>query len=66
MAVAQRRTSKTRKNMRRTHFKLFAKTTTECPNCKAVIKPHRVCSECGFYKGKEVVKSTDIEETKEK
>jgi len=56
MAVPKRRTSKTKKRQRRTHFKIFAKTTTKCKNCEAVIKPHRACPECGFYKGKEVVK----------
>ena len=56
MAVAQRRTGKASKRMRRAHYKIEGKTTTECKNCKAVIKTHRVCPKCGFYKGKEVVK----------
>lgn len=41
--------------MRQTHYKIDEKTTTKCPKCGAVIKPHRVCKECGFYKGKEVI-----------
>jgi len=59
MAVPKRRTSKTRKNMRRAHDAIKGKTTIECPNCKAIIKPHRVCPKCGFYKGKEVVKQEE-------
>ncbi len=55
MAVPFRRVSKTRKRMRRSHSALELDTTTKCPNCGAVIKPHRVCKECGSYKGKEVV-----------
>jgi hypothetical protein len=27
-----------------------------CPHCHELIKPHTVCSACGFYDGKEVVK----------
>ncbi|MFA5458947.1 MAG: 50S ribosomal protein L32 [Bacilli bacterium] len=54
MAVPKRRTSKTRKRMRRTHYKLDPKGLVKCTNCQAMIKPHRVCDECGFYQGKKV------------
>ena len=47
MAVPFRKISKTRKNMRRTHYKGLVK----CPNCGEMIRPHRVCEHCGFYKG---------------
>lgn len=53
-AVPFRKTSKTRKRMRRTHYKLTANGTTKCPKCGSIIKPHRVCPNCGTYKGKEV------------
>jgi len=62
MAVPFRRTSKTKKNMRRTHLKKDAPTMTKCPKCGASIKPHRVCPECGNYKGKEVVQTENTEE----
>lgn len=55
MAVPQRRTSKTRKRMRRTHFKLAVKGLVKCPNCGAMIKSHNVCPKCGYYNGKAVV-----------
>ena len=55
MAVPQRRTSKTRKRMRRTHFKLAVKGLVKCPNCGAMIKSHNVCPKCGYYAGKQVV-----------
>ena len=55
MAVPFRRTSKTKKRMRRTHLKKEVATLTKCPNCNAPIQPHRVCMECGFYKGVEVI-----------
>ena len=57
MAVPKRKTSKSKRNKRRTHFKLDAPTTIVCKNCGATITPHRVCKECGFYKGKEVIKT---------
>ena len=55
MAVPFRKVSKTRRNMRRTHYKVNANGLVECPNCKEMIRPHRACPKCGFYKGKNVV-----------
>ena len=55
MAVPQRRTSKTRKRMRRTHFKLEVPGMIPCPQCAEPMVSHRVCKACGTYKGKEVV-----------
>ena len=55
-AVPARQVSKTRKRMRRTHYKIEANNTVKCPKCGASIRPHRVCKECGNYKGKEVIK----------
>ena len=56
MAVPFRRTSKTRKAKRRTHQKIEQVTLSTCTNCGAQFKPHHVCSKCGYYKGKEVIK----------
>ncbi|MCF6136995.1 50S ribosomal protein L32 [Pseudalkalibacillus berkeleyi] len=55
MAVPFRRTSTTRKNKRRTHYKLKVPGMVKCPNCGEYKLSHRVCGECGQYKGKEVV-----------
>ncbi|MBR0033891.1 MAG: 50S ribosomal protein L32 [Bacilli bacterium] len=58
MAVPFRRTSKTAKRLRRTHFKLSVSGLVTCPNCGATIKSHNVCPKCGYYNGKEVVKQS--------
>ena len=55
MAVPFRRTSKTSKRMRRTHFKLSVSGLVKCPNCGATIKSHNVCPKCGYYNGKDVM-----------
>ena len=63
MAVPARKVSKTSGRMRRTHYKISAKTVTVCPKCGAPVKPHRVCKKCGTYRGKEVIaKETATEE----
>ena len=67
MAVPKRRTSITKKRMRRTHLKIEAKSVVKCPNCGAIIQPHRACTKCGFYKGKNVLnKDVVVEEKNEK
>ncbi len=60
MAVPKKKTSKSRKNMRRAHDFLTAPTVANCPQCKAPKLPHRVCPSCGTYKGKEVIKTEDL------
>lgn len=55
MAVPARKVSKTSQRTRRAHMALTAKQTTKCPSCGAIIKSHRVCKECGSYKGRKVV-----------
>ncbi len=55
MPVPKRRQSRARRNKRRAHDHLKRPGATICPNCSAAILPHRVCSECGFYKGREVL-----------
>lgn len=52
MAHPKRKISKTRRDKRRTHYKATAPTTGTCQNCGATIQYHRVCPECGHYKGK--------------
>lgn len=55
MAVPQRRTSKTRRNMRRTHFKLAVPGMVKCEQCGELKISHRVCKNCGSYKGREII-----------
>lgn len=55
MAVPFRRTSKTKKRMRRTHLKKTVGALTTCPKCGATLRPHRACTKCGNYNGKEVI-----------
>jgi len=55
MAVPQDKTSKRRRNQRRSHHALTAPSLVSCSNCSALILPHRMCPQCGHFKGKEVV-----------
>ncbi|RLC56285.1 MAG: 50S ribosomal protein L32 [Candidatus Cloacimonadota bacterium] len=55
MAVPKRKTSKSRRDKRRTHYKATVPTTTVCSNCGEQCRPHNVCAKCGHYNGKKVL-----------
>ncbi len=55
MAVPKRKISKSRRDKRRANYKLTAPAQSICPECGEIKLPHRVCSNCGTYKGKTVV-----------
>ncbi|MFZ4762328.1 MAG: 50S ribosomal protein L32 [Alphaproteobacteria bacterium] len=56
MAVPKRKTSPSRRNMRRSHHALTAFKALECSNCGELKRPHHVCPACGHYDGREVSK----------
>jgi len=55
MAVPKRKTSKSKRDKRRTHQKIDAPTVTTCPECGEAKLPHHACPECGEYNGKSVI-----------
>jgi large subunit ribosomal protein L32 len=55
VAVPKRRTSRSKRNMRRAnHDKVVAPQLIACANCGEPSIPHRACASCGHYKGKAV------------
>ena len=59
--VYKYKVSKTRKRMRRSHNAMEIPGMAKCPSCGEMITPHRVCPNCGTYKGKKVVETKDAE-----
>ncbi len=60
MAVPKRKTSKRRRDMRRAHDAIqFNAALVRCETCSTWKERHRVCMECGTYRGRKVF---DIEE----
>ncbi len=53
--LPKRKTSKGRRNRRRAHHAMNPRTLLTCTNCGEKHLPHRVCPNCGFYDGREVV-----------
>ncbi len=56
MAVPKKRTPSARRDRRRSHLALHLAHLAKCPQCQGPVQPHRVCPQCGFYKGKDVLK----------
>lgn len=40
---------------RQNHMKKRVASLSLCPQCKTPKMPHRVCPNCGYYKGREVI-----------
>jgi large subunit ribosomal protein L32 len=59
MAVPKRRTSKRKKRARNTHKKAPAIAIQTCPRCGSMKRPHRVCSECGYYAGEQRIEARE-------
>ena len=58
MAVPKRKTSKCKKRMRTASHKVELTASKPCPNCGAKHLSHRVCSACGYYRGRQVISVT--------
>lgn len=57
MAVPKRKTSKARRDKRRNNvWKLQAPALVKCSQCGELKLAHRMCKNCGYYNGREVVK----------
>lgn len=54
MAVPKRKTSRARRDSRRANHAGKAPSMVECPYCHSLRIPHRVCPNCGMYKGRQV------------
>ncbi len=59
MAVPKRKTTPSKRNMRRAHDGLAPQAYIECPNCGELKRPHHVCAACGFYDGRDVLAGVD-------
>ena len=52
----KRKISSGRRDRRRSHDALTPNTLVQCSNCNEMRLMHKVCPNCGYYKGREVIK----------
>lgn len=55
MAVPKQKTSRARRNNRRSHHRIEKKELSTCKNCGYFYISHHACTSCGFYKNKKVI-----------
>ncbi|MBO0334435.1 50S ribosomal protein L32 [Sneathiella sp. CAU 1612] len=60
MAVPKRKTTKSKRNMRRAHDALVGTQAQECPNCGEMKRSHHICGACGHYGDREILETGDI------
>jgi large subunit ribosomal protein L32 len=61
MAVPRNRMSNARKNSKRAHHAKQPKFCIPCENCGTFRLSHRICSSCGRYGQRSVMKTGDSE-----
>ena len=59
MAVPKRRTSRSKQGTRRSHHRVIPVQIQYCARCNEPVLPHRVCSNCGFYQGRDAIAMED-------
>ena len=60
MAVPKKKTSRSRRDQRRSqHDRCATPAISNCPECGAPVRPHTACNECGVYRGRQII---EIEE----
>lgn len=55
MGIPADKTTRSKRGMRRAHHAIKAPAIATCSQCNAIVRPHRVCKECGHYKNKEIL-----------
>ena len=61
MAQPKRRWSKARTHSKRSTWKKEQPKLSICQNCNEPIMPHRVCKNCGYYDGKQIITKKETE-----
>jgi large subunit ribosomal protein L32 len=54
MAVPKKKTSKSRRDQRRSHLALHPVNNVKCDNCGSDRLPHHICKSCGYYNKRQV------------
>ncbi|NOX97403.1 MAG: 50S ribosomal protein L32 [Nitrospirae bacterium] len=61
MPLPKKKTSRSRRDKRRTHDRLSEPALSKCSHCGQPKISHRICPHCGYYGGRMI---KDMEKTK--
>ena len=59
--LPKRRRSKSRQGTKNAHNALKLPSLSLCSHCHKPVLPHRVCPNCGYYGGRDVMHSEEVE-----
>ena len=63
-ALPKKKRTRARIGNRQSSYSLGVPELSRCPQCNGVRRAHRVCGECGYYNGREIItKEESIAET---
>lgn len=65
MPVPKKKHSNQRTNRRRANWKIKPVNFGACPSCGEPILPHKACSKCGSYNGRQVIAVKSKKDKKE-
>ena len=54
-ALPKHKVSRHQRGNRRRHLRVEVPTLVTCPSCGKLMRAHRVCKECGQYRGRQVI-----------
>jgi large subunit ribosomal protein L32 len=57
MALPKTRYAHARQGERRAHLAIKRTQLVECSQCHQPKRPHTICGNCGYYDGREVIKT---------
>ena len=55
MPTPKRKMARARTRMRAANWKAQPAPYSECPQCHQPKLPHRVCANCGYYRGRQAI-----------
>lgn len=53
--VVRMRHTKSARNQRRSHHGLENPSVSFCTHCRKEVRPHTMCQNCGYYRGRQVI-----------
>ncbi|MEK7806746.1 MAG: 50S ribosomal protein L32 [Chloroflexota bacterium] len=57
-ALPNKKLTRARKGSRFNSYKLRPVNSSICPRCRGAKRPHAVCRQCGYYRGRQVIEAS--------
>ena len=58
-ALPKKKRTRARIGNRQSSYVMKTVSVSTCPHCQNPVRPHHMCSSCGYYNGREVITKTE-------